>query len=205
MSGDVGRQPTIDGMSGPHPRSTAATLGVAGVGLVLGHWLAYALDTPHAPARDEMLRATGHGYLPFLIQVALLGAAIGLAGLFAARVRRREGPGAFTRDAARLAAVQAGAFVAMEAAERLLSGASLHDLTHGPLLAIGLGAQLAVAVAGASLLRVTDRVAEGADVLVDLAAPSPPPLVAAVPVMAGAAPRRPTTCRVASRAPPSPA
>ena len=193
-------------MSGPRERRTFAVLGIAGAGLVLGHWVAYALETPHAHDRGELLRATGHGYLPYLTQMALLAAAIGLAGLFLVRLRRRDGTGSFARDVTLLGAAQAGAFVGMEIGERLLSGAPLHDLTHGPLLAIGLVVQLAVAVAGAAVLRLTERAADAAAGLHDLGAPpvSPAPIVA-MPVAASRPPARPWLCTVASRAPPSPA
>jgi hypothetical protein len=190
-------------MSEPHPRRAAATVGVAGAGLVLGHWVAYALGTPHAHARDEVLRATGHGYLPYATQVAVLGAALSLAALFLARLTRREGRGSFVRDAAVLAAAQSIAFVAMEVGERLASGASMHDLTHGPLLALGLAVQLVVAIAGAGLLRLTDRVAEGADALAAIVAPPAPFPVTAVAGHAAVAPLRPAMRATASRAPPS--
>jgi hypothetical protein len=191
-------------MSGSHHRRSA-TLGIAGAGLVLGHWLAYTLETPHAHDRSALLAATGHGYLPYLSQIAVLAAAIGLAALFLARVRRREGPGAFVRDVALLSIAQSGAFVAMEVGERLLSGAALHDLTHGPLLAIGLGVQAVVAIAGAGLVRISERVAEAVEALEGSDAPFVPPVVAVVPSATFAPPRRRSTASAVSRAPPFPA
>src|SRR5688572_6825224 len=146
-------------MSSAHPRHVTASLGVAGSGLLLGHWLAYALRTPDPSARAELLHTTGHSYLPYATQVALLAGVIGLIGLFLARLNSRERSGSFSGDLIRLAAAQSGAFLAMEVGERLLTGASLHDLTHGPLLAIGLGVQVVVAVAGALVLRLTERAA----------------------------------------------
>lgn len=181
-----------------------ATLGVAGVGIVLGHWLAYAIGAPQANVRDELLRSTGHGYLPYATQVALLAGAIGLVGLFFTRLTRREACGSFAGDVAKLAAVQSAAFLAMEVGERLLSGASLHDLTHGPLLVIGLGVQLVLAVAGALTLRLTEHATEVAESLrhapvVSLA----PSFVAASALAQAIAPRRPAMRATASRAPPS--
>ncbi len=190
-------------MTAPQPHRTAARLGIAAAGLVLGHWLAYALSAPGANERDELLHATGHGYLAFATQVAVLAGTLGLAGLFLARVRQREGEGSFASDVVRLAAVQAGAFVAMEVGERLLSGASLHDFTHGPLLVIGLAVQLLVAIAGAALLRLTDRSAAAAHGLRHKVAPfsaSPPTIV--VPVAACSPPPRPSLGRFGSRDPP---
>lgn len=190
-------------MMGTHPRRTVATVGVAGAGLVLGHWLAYALATPHAHAREELLRATGHGYLPYASQVALLAGALGLAALFLSRLARRESRGSFAGDVARLAAVQSAAYVTMEVGERWLSGASLHDLAHGPLLTIGLGVQLVMAVVGALVLRTTDRAAEAAESLGRSPAPPLPALVTAGPVVPAVAPRRPAMRSTKSRAPPS--
>ncbi|MGZ8582604.1 MAG: hypothetical protein ACXWXN_04185 [Actinomycetota bacterium] len=190
-------------MRGTHPRRTVATVGVAGAGLVLGHWLAYALGTPHAHARDELLHATGHGYLPYATQVALLAGALGLAALFLARLSHREARGSFPTDAIGLAAVQSITFIALEVGERLASGASLHDLVHGNLLAIGIAVQVSVAIAGAGVLRLTDRAAEAAEALADITASPVLYPVAAVAIAPAVAPRRPVVRAAASRAPPS--
>ena len=190
-------------MTAPHPHRTAATLGIAAAGLTLGHWLAYTLATPGAYEREELLHATGHGYLAFATHVALLAGTVGLAGHFFARLRGRQGGGSFARDVVLLGAVQAGAFVAMEVGERLLSGAPLHDLAHGPLLAIGLAVQLLVATAGAALLRLTDRSAAAANGLRSIvdALPTSPAIIA-VPVAACSPPPRRSTGRFGSRGPP---
>ena len=179
-----------------------AAVGVAGAGLMLGHWLAYALGTPHAQARDRLLAATGHSYLHLATEVALLAATLGLVVLFLGRLSRREARGTFGGNLARLAGVQVAAFVAMEIGERLLSGAPLHDLSHGPVLAVGIGVQLALVVAGAVALRLTERAADVASSLGAPARRSAPSLVAA-PLLASSAPaRRPEMRAVASRAPP---
>ena len=181
-----------------------ATLGVAGAGLVLGHWLAYAIGMPQAHARDELLRSTGHDYLPYATQVALLAGAIGLVGLFLRRLTRREARGPFAGDVAKLAAVQAGAFLTMEIGERLLSGASLHDLTYGPLLALGLGVQLVLAVAGALMLRLTEHAVEVAESLRHAPVVRLAPSIVTAPAFAqSSAPRRLAMRATASRAPPS--
>jgi hypothetical protein len=189
-------------MSGSHDRRTVVTTSVAGAGLVLGHSLAYALATPQAHAREQLLHATGHGYLPFATQVAMLAAALSLAALFLSRLGRHGGRGSFGVDVARLAGVQSAAFVAMEVGERLASGASLLDLVHGPLLAIGLVVQLVVAVVGALALRLTERAAECAESL----GRSPANRASATLTLAIAsagAPRRPTMRAPTNRAPPS--
>ena len=181
-----------------------ATLGVAGAGLVLGHWLAYAINEPHALARPELLRDTGHAYLPYATQIALLAGAIGLVGLFLTRLTRGERVGSFAGDVVRLAGVQSAAFLAMEIGERLLSGSSLHDLTHGPLLVTGLGVQLLIAVAGTLALRLTEHAAEAAESLGHASpVPSAPSLVTGTPLAAAVVPMRPAMRATASRAPPS--
>lgn len=191
-------------MRGTHPRRIVATVGLAGAGLVLGHRLAYAIAAPHEQAREAWLRTTGHGYLAYATQVAALAGALGLLALFISRLMRRETRGSFAGDVGRLAAVQTAAFLAMEVGERWLAGASFHDLTHGPLLVTGLGLQLAMAVAGAIVLRVTDRAAEAADGLERSSARPVPALVDAEVVARGTASTRWTARPVGSRAPPSP-
>ena len=51
-----------------------------------------------------------------------------------------------------------------EVTERLLAGSGLHDLGHGHVFIVGVAAQIAVAFAGAALLRwlarASDRLAE---------------------------------------------
>ncbi|HJR98851.1 MAG TPA: hypothetical protein VJ979_13210 [Actinomycetota bacterium] len=191
-------------MTGPRHLRLVPALGVAGAGLLLGHWLAYALATP-AATRDRVLDATGHGYLPYATQVAMLAGALGLAGVFWSRLTRRAGGGSFTRDACGFLMVQTGAYVAIEVGERLLSGAPLDDLAHGPLLAIGLGVQAVVAIAGAGLVRISERVAETVEALEGSDAPFVPPVVAVVPSSTFAPPRRRSTASAVSRAPPFPA
>ncbi len=182
-----------------------AMLGVAGVGLVLGHWLAYAIDAPHALARHELLRESGHAYPPYATQIALLAGAIGLVSHFLTRLTRCERHGSFAGDVVRLAGVQSAAFLVMEIGERLLSGSSLHDLTHGSLLATGLGVQLLIAFAGALALRFTEH---AADVVESLgrapAVTSVPSLVIGAPLAAAVMPMRPAMRATASRAPPLP-
>ncbi len=190
-------------MSGSHPRHVAVTLGVAGAGLVAGHSLAYAIGSPHATARDELLAATGHGYLPYASQVAMLAGATAIVGLFAARLaRRRASRRSFGADVASLAAVQSVAFVVMESGERLLSGASLHDLTHTPLLAVGLAVQIVLAVAGALTLRLTERAAASIEPLSPHGRASFRSAVAVLTLQRLVPPVRLATRSIQSRAPP---
>jgi hypothetical protein len=178
-------------------------MAIAAAGLTVGHWFAYALAEPGAHAREQLLHATGHGYLPFATQAGLLAGGLGLVALFLGRCSHREGRGSFGSDAVVLAAVQSITFVAMEVGERLASGASLHDLTHGGLLTIGLAVQISVAIAGAGALRLTDRAAEVAGALHEVTPVRDLRPVATVATVSFVAPRRPAMRTVASRAPPS--
>ena len=119
-------------------RRTGVILGVAAAGLLLGHWLTYLLDVP-SHARDQVLQATGHGYLTTAGRMAAVTAAVSLAIVFLGRLTRREPGAPFIAIAGRLAAVQISAFVAMEVLERLGAGAPMHDLT--TILPVGVAAQ----------------------------------------------------------------
>ena len=190
-------------MRGTHPRRTVATVGVAAAGLVLGHWLAYEFGAAHTQEREQLLRAGAHAYLPYAVQVAVLTATLGLAAVFLARLTRREANGSLARDTARLASLQTGAFATLEIGERLLAGASLHDLAHGRLLVIGLCVQVAVALCGATLLRLTERAAELAESFGRSPGLVRPRSVATPAILTIQPSPRPTMGPVESRAPPS--
>lgn len=131
---------------------------VAPAGLGAGHLLAYALSGADAEAH---LAATGHGYLPTALRVAV---AMGLLGAVAAvlggtrRATGRGGSLALLPTAVRLIGIQTGAFVLLEVAERLVAGAPLADLW--PLLGVGLLVQVLVAALLAPLLVGLERVGE---------------------------------------------
>ena len=191
-------------MTGPHDRRLAPALGVAGAGLLLGHWLAYAIATP-AATHDRVLDATGHGYLPYVTQVAMLAGALGLAGIFWSRLTHRGGGGSFARDAGLLLIAQSDAYVTIEVGERLLSGAPLVDLTHGPLLAVGLAVQAVVAIAGAGLVRLSERAAEVVATLEGADRPVPPAVVGSPLELDVRPPATASLSSAVSRAPPFPA
>jgi hypothetical protein len=181
-------------------RRTGVILGVAAAGLLLGHWLTYLLDVP-SHARDQVLQATGHGYLTTAGRMAAVTAAASLAIVFLGRLTRREPGAPFIAIAGRLAAVQISAFVAMEVLERLSAGATMHDLT--TILPVGVAAQAVVALAGAWLLQLVLR---AADVAGSLARSLPAILPRAERILAAvfAPPRELWLQRRASRAPPLP-
>lgn len=182
-------------------RRTGVILGVAAAGLLLGHWLTYLLDVP-SHGRDQVLRATGHGYLTTAGRMAAVAAAASLAIVFLGRLTRREPGAPIIAVAGRLAAVQISAFVAMEILERLGAGAPMHDLT--TILPVGVAVQAGVALAGAWLLRL---VLHAADAAGSLARPLPATLPRAERILAPAVfapPRELWLLRRSSRAPPLP-
>jgi hypothetical protein len=143
-------------------RRRTGALGVATAGILTGHWLTYLLDVPQGQLRASELASTGHGYLPVAGQLATVCMALTLASIFLGRVIRPSAGRAPTIVAltARLAALQAGAFVAMELVERAVAGAGFADLLHGGLLPLGVALQLTLAVVGAVLLRMVLRAAD---------------------------------------------
>ncbi len=141
--------------------------GFAVAGLVLAHALSYAIAVPDPYHRDLLLHRTGHDYLPAFGQVALMLFVAGVAAVVFRASGRHAGATTshrFAPLATRLALVQVGAFMVQEVTERLLAGSGLHDLGHGHVFIVGVAAQIAVAFAGAALLRwlarASDRLAE---------------------------------------------
>lgn len=140
-------------------------LGFAVAGLVLGHALSYVIAVPDPLHRDLLLQHTGHHYLPAFGQAALM---LFLAAIATVVFRRsRSDAGGAERLAplaARLALVQVGAFTAQEVLERSISGSGFADLREARILIVGVIVQVAVALAGATLLRwlarASDRLGE---------------------------------------------
>jgi hypothetical protein len=187
-------------------RRTAAALGVASAGIVLGHWVTYLVDVPRSHARAVELARSGHAYLSVAGELATAMMAVTLAALFLGRVIHPEGPvSAYPTLARRLGLLQAGAFVAMELTERAVAGMGFGDLARGGLLPLGVLIQLVVALIGALLLRLVLRAADR----VAAALPSPDPFVraAALSFDLPPAPARRIRLPVATagvRGPPSP-
>ena len=120
-------------------------------GVLAAHAVAYLIAFPDASQRSAILAATGHGYVRNAGLVAIVGAAVALT-LAAAR-------GFETRwwDAAlRVAALQTGAFIAVEMLERVAVGL-------GPfaglarIALIGTFVQLAMAAVVATALKLANR------------------------------------------------
>jgi hypothetical protein len=105
---------------------------LAPAGMLLGHLAGYTILADHPAAAT-----VDHSHLP---AVALVAVAAALTGLVRAAVAGPERP---SGRVWRLATAQAGLFLAMEATERLASGAGL-ELVQAPVV-IGLGVQLLAA------------------------------------------------------------
>lgn len=141
--------------------------GIAVAGLVLGHLATYALLYPDPDHRVLVLSSTGHAYLPAFGQLACVLAAAAVAAVIGRAWGEPEGGGAasFAGLAGVLVITQASAFVGQEILERLVSGSPLHDLFSGPLVVLGVGAQVTLAMIGAAiatwLRRTTQHVAAG--------------------------------------------
>jgi hypothetical protein len=126
-------------------------------GFALAHALDYALVFPEPAERAEVLRHSGHGYLPLLAAVAwpLLGLAVGCAVTTGGRGRSSRAlrlPAAV----ALLAGAQSAFFVTAEVGERVGAHESPAELFRTPLLAAGLAAQVVVAALLVALLALAE-------------------------------------------------
>ncbi|MGH2703806.1 MAG: hypothetical protein ACRDJ4_01525 [Actinomycetota bacterium] len=137
-------------------------LGVASLGLLAGHAADYVLVAPGAARRSALLAGSGHGYLEtawvVLAALAIVSAVTAFGLGYARRPSRRSGA-RFPLGAVWIALVQALGFVLLEAAERLLSGSSLHDHL-GSILLVGVPLQLAFGIVGGLVLFALERVGE---------------------------------------------
>ncbi|MEA2579772.1 MAG: hypothetical protein QOE83_664 [Actinomycetota bacterium] len=159
-----GMKPTIQSMRLRDPvHRVSAAAGLAAGGVLIAHSLTYTVIAPHMAARDHLLAATGHGYLPAANLLALLAVLITVGALFLGRLTRPWSTPGWKHLGARMVVLQVGAFLAMELLERWSSGEPLAGLTYGGLLPIGVGFQLLLAGVGTLLvrflLRASDRFA----------------------------------------------
>ncbi len=129
--------------------------GLAAAGVVVAHVIAFWLAAPNPALREHMLEETGHGAWPMLVALTLGALVASLAGFAAGRVReeRSAPPAVLIRGTlVRLVALQVVGFIVLEALERLAIGHDLTSLLSEPVMAIGLVAQVVVALGGAILL-----------------------------------------------------
>jgi ABC-type transport system involved in cytochrome bd biosynthesis fused ATPase/permease subunit len=171
--GEMRKRPWLrsrDGLAGDarERRWIVATAAVAGA--VVGHAVAYAAAYPNAGVREVLLGQTGHRYGSTAIAVAIVFGAIAAAGTVLAHVRRGVATAAaaepagwwegFRRSALRLALLQVSIFAVQEIFERVLAGAPVSGLLHGPFLTVGLAVQILVAASIALVLAFLGRAAE---------------------------------------------
>lgn len=137
------------------------TFAFAFVGLFVGHLLSYLIAIPDPARRAAVLARSGHAYLHLAGDAAVFFgfAAVVTIGLRAVTKRDAADRPSTAHLALRLGALQAGAFVAIELGERLVSGAGLGELFADHVFGIGIVVQLAIAAVGALLLRWIGRVA----------------------------------------------
>jgi hypothetical protein len=125
--------------------------GLAWVGMVAGHLLAYTLVYPQPHHRMQHLAATGHGTLPLYAICALSCAPAVLAVVGVLRLRRRPDP---LPTARWLATVQVLGFVLVETVER---GSSAASILREPAFLFGLILQVVIALLAAGLVRVVTK------------------------------------------------
>jgi hypothetical protein len=141
--------------------------GLAAGGVAVAHILAFLLAAPDPLRREQLLDDTGHGAWPLLVTVSMGALVVALAGFAAGRLRdpRQVRPARFYLGTARrLVVMQVVGFLLLEAGERLATGKGLAVLSGLPfesVIAIGMVAQVLVALAGAMLLALLDRVVDG--------------------------------------------
>jgi hypothetical protein len=117
--------------------------------------------------REVLLGQTGHRYWSAAVAVAVVFGALAATGTVTRHltngarlepsVRWWEG---FRRSALGLVALQGSIFVVQEVVERLLAGAPVSGLLHGPFLMMGLAVQVLVAAAVALVLACLGRASE---------------------------------------------
>ncbi|MGH2735555.1 MAG: hypothetical protein ACRDKZ_08245 [Actinomycetota bacterium] len=141
------------------PSTRAAIGGLAAAGTVAAHHLAYLIAEPDAGHRQELLVASGHERWPAVIALAMGLLVAGLCGFALSTVRSADAPvlrfGAVT---ARLAGLQATAFVVLEAIERIAVGDGVAALAGERAVYLGIVLQLVTALVGALLLLLWARV-----------------------------------------------
>ncbi|HEX9775777.1 MAG TPA: hypothetical protein VGB83_09380 [Actinomycetota bacterium] len=125
-------------------------------GVLVAHELDYRLVVPDPLHRHDLLMRSGHGYLShlaFILLAAFLMASIASValGFVGARTGTR-----LRGTALPLAIVQAGSFVLLEAAERLIVGSPPNDRLFA-VTAVGVAVQVVVGFLGALLIRALER------------------------------------------------
>ena len=137
---------------------------VAAAGVLVGHWLTYALLLAQPARREAVLSSTGHGYLRVASVTVLVLILLALGSAVMCALDARMDPADASRTARirrlfpRLWLLQGATFAGMEVAERLVARAPL-GVFLGRVLLVGLLVQALAAVVGAVLLHVLHRAA----------------------------------------------
>jgi hypothetical protein len=140
-------------------------IAVATAGVVGAHALNYVLAFPDPAVRSHELTASGHGYWPAAVGLAVVAGVLALGIGVGNGFRPRRSSTATPIRAGQLAAMQVLLFVAVESVERLGAGVDPLPFLRSPQFALGVLLQLAVAVGAVIVLRAveagTRRVARG--------------------------------------------
>jgi hypothetical protein len=138
--------------------------GIAGAGVVLGHWAAYVVAMPQAAPRATVLTASGHAYWLGAVKLAVV---LGLSAVGAVVIRQFVAPTRSTRAAlhpytrlvSQLAILQVLGFTAMEIIERMAAHAPVAAMFGHHIYILGLAVQFLVAPIGALVLLWVGRAA----------------------------------------------
>ncbi len=140
-----------------------STVAWAVLGVLVGHAVTYGLLFPDAHVRQEVLADTGHAWVGLAWPVAIVAVLVALANTILAA---HGGRGRGVRFAT-LAAIQVGAFLAMELSERFTGGFSVAFLDHQirshalfQILLVGSLIQVACAWLGSAVSRLVASIAE---------------------------------------------
>jgi hypothetical protein len=178
-------------MSGPATGSSVprrAAFGIAAGGVLVGHWLTYAVAGPRG---NDALAATTHlehGYLSMANDLALTLALAGIAVVFLGRLTRGDDASStWHTTALRLGVFQVAAFGAMETLERATAGAPMRDLLD--LIPIGVAVQAGLAVLGGLLIACLQRAAAFVESALGRAPALPASPVAVLRAVAATSPR----------------
>ena len=120
---------------------------LAFAGVVVTHALSYRLAISDHALRAEVLHDTGHGLWPPLIGAAAVASLVAALAGFLTRPAAQQSA-SLRATAVRLAALQAVAWLAVEAVERAATGH--HDLTKHTVVPVLVGLAVQVVVAGAA-------------------------------------------------------
>lgn len=158
--------------------------GIAALGVVTAHGLAYFFAEPDPHQRLGLLQHTGHRWWTAVMAVGI-GLGVTCFGALIDRWRRSDPGASFDRNrmARWLIAFQAGAFLGLESFERLLSGGDIWSVATETPVVIGLVLQIVLALLEVWLLSL---VAAGVRYLVTRARhPEPCPRAVSFPFLQG--------------------